>query len=117
MKWSLPLLCVAALSGLTLALPCLEHNASLQIALQPPQVNEYTECIKYNENGVECTCAQYLGGISVDLPHTHFKVKQAKHSSYAEYQLRIIELTICDPDVQEYSGDLDNFNIKHLFFW
>ncbi|KAN0085973.1 Alpha/Beta hydrolase fold [Tylopilus felleus] len=40
-----------------------------------------------------------------------------QHPHFSDYQLRITEPTLCDPDVKQYAGYLDITDDKHLFFW
>ncbi|EJD05531.1 serine carboxypeptidase [Fomitiporia mediterranea MF3/22] len=40
-----------------------------------------------------------------------------KHPEFRDYQIRVTEPKLCDPDVQQYSGYLDVTDGKHLFFW
>ncbi|TDL28277.1 carboxypeptidase C [Rickenella mellea] len=39
------------------------------------------------------------------------------HFAFNDHAIRITEPTLCDPDVQQYSGYLDVSDGKHLFFW
>ena len=39
------------------------------------------------------------------------------HPAFSDYQLRVTEPNVCDPNVQQYSGYLDISESKHLFFW
>lgn len=40
-----------------------------------------------------------------------------QHPAFREYQLRVTEPALCDPNVKQYSGYLDIAEDKHLFFW
>ena len=44
-------------------------------------------------------------------------VELLTHPSFADYQMRLTEPKLCDPDVKQYSGYLDISDEKHLFFW
>ncbi|KAI6162649.1 peptidase S10 serine carboxypeptidase [Pisolithus thermaeus] len=40
-----------------------------------------------------------------------------RHPHFSQHQLRVMEPSLCDPSVKQYSGYLDVTNDKHLFFW
>lgn len=40
-----------------------------------------------------------------------------QHARFPNYQLRLRQPSICDPNVIQYSGYLDISEDKHLFFW
>jgi hypothetical protein len=49
--------------------------------------------------------------------HVGYQDELFKKPAFKDYSLRITEPTLCDPDVQQYSGYLDITDGKHLFFW
>ncbi|KAI6127217.1 peptidase S10 serine carboxypeptidase [Pisolithus sp. B1] len=40
-----------------------------------------------------------------------------QHPHFSQHQLQVMEPSLCDPSVKQYSGYLDVTNDKHLFFW
>ena len=48
-------------------------------------------------------------GLMVDMSLTH--------PEFPLHRLRVVEPTLCDPNVRQYSGYLDISETKHLFFW
>lgn len=44
-------------------------------------------------------------------------VKILTHKAFPEYEIKLKEPKLCDPNVQQYSGYLDAGNKKHFFFW
>lgn len=40
-----------------------------------------------------------------------------EHPAFPQHRLRVVEPTLCDPSVKQFSGYLDISETRHLFFW
>ncbi|KAG0244091.1 Alpha/Beta hydrolase protein [Mortierella sp. GBAus27b] len=120
--------CVLSLaaSALLFASPAVQANpapASFDSLLHDADrfLDQSVRELDFNWDHVEEKVHDVLDDISDKLKtkvgETTEWLKVLTHESFPGVQLRLKRPTICDPDVNQYSGYLDVGSDKHFFFW